>query len=265
MTDTPLTVTQEGPVRRLVLNRPNRRNALSRTLVNALYDQIASIQEGGGTRIVVLSGAGPVFCAGADLSEFVEASDEDQVRADAEGLSRLLAALVRCPVPIVAQVHGAAFGGGVGLVCAADIAIAATGTRFSLSEARLGIIPAVISPYVFAALGLREATARMLLAEPYGVDVALRQGLIQHAVSEADLAAAVDAHVDSLLRGAPGALAAIKRLPDLYLPERAGTDLQDRLNQILFERRRGEEGQEGMRAFLEKRPPRWAPDGERDR
>ena len=253
-----LTVARDGPVLRLTLSRPQRRNALSRALIAALSEAVALLHEGGDTRVVVLTGQGPVFCAGADLTEFAEAGDPERLRADAEALSDLLAAMVGCPVPIVAGVHGAAYGGGVGLVCASDVAVAATGTQFALSEARLGLVPATIGPYVVAALGEREAKARMLLAAPFGAEEALRIGLVQRVVAPDELPRAVDGAVTDLLKAAPGALAAIKR----FVPEIAGrptADVRERMMELLVERRASDEGQEGMSAFLAKRPPAWAP------
>jgi len=248
----------ERSVLRLTLARPERRNALSRALVATLTDAFASVEDGGDTRAVVLTGDGPVFCAGADLTEFAEAGDPERLRADAEALSDLLAAMAACPVPIVAGVHGAAYGGGLGLVCAADIAVAAGGTQFSLSEARLGLVPATIGPYVVDALGAREAKARMLMAAPFGVDDAHRIGLVQRVVAPAELEGVVESVVDDVLHGAPGALAAIKR----FVPEIAGksaADVRERVMDLLVERRASAEGQEGMAAFLEKLPPSWVP------
>ena len=250
-----LTVVREGPVCRVTLARPARRNALSRALVGELGRVFAGIASGDGTRVVVLAGEGPVFCAGGDIAEFGEAAATGRSAADAEGLADLLAAMAACPAPIVVRVQGAAYGGGVGLVCAADVAIAAEGTRFSLSEARLGLVPAVIAPSVVAALGAREARARMLLAAPFGADDALRSGLVHRVVPPARLDAAVADAVADLLRGAPGALAAIKRLPTLV----AGDDPATRAatTGLLVERLASDEGREGLRAFLEKRPPAW--------
>jgi methylglutaconyl-CoA hydratase len=251
-----LIVAQDGTVLRLTLNRPTRRNALSRSLVQALGHAVAGIAAGGTTRVVVLDGAGAVFCAGGDIAEFSASEGGDRARADAEGLVDLLAAMTACPVPIVAQVHGAAYGGGVGLLCAADLVVAADGTAFSLSEARLGLVPAVVGPYVFAALGIREAKARMLLATPFSVDDALRSGLVHRAVPPGELTVATDEVVASLLRGAPGALAEIKRFPALV----AGFDpatTRDAMAALLVERLGSDEAREGLRAFLEKRPATW--------
>lgn len=250
-----LRVLQEGPVLRLTMARPERRNALSRGLVAELHGAFSGIQEGSQTRVVVLDGEGDVFCAGGDIGEFSRAAADGRAVADAEGLTALLAAMAACPAPIVVKVHGAAYGGGVGLVCAADIAIAGAGARFSLSEARLGLVPATIGPYVVAALGRREAVARMLLAAPFGAEEALRCGLVHACVPDEGLDAAVEAAVADLLRGAPGALAMIKRLPAMV----AGDDPAGAMTQLLAERLASDEGQEGLRAFLEKRPAAWVP------
>ncbi len=255
-----LVIGQDGPVLRITLNRPARRNALSRSLVAAVGRAFAAIPEPDEARVVVLAGDGPVFCAGGDIAEFVESAESGHARADAEGITDFLTAMARCPLPVVARVHGAAFGGGVGLVCAADIVIAAEGTRFSLSEARLGLAAATIAPHVIAAVGPREAKARMLLATPFGVDEALRIGLIHRAVPADELDMAVEEVVASLLHCAPGALAAIKRLPATI--NGADPDVtRGAMTDLLVERLGSEEGREGLRAFLEKRPPAWVPEG----
>jgi methylglutaconyl-CoA hydratase len=250
-----LRILQEGPILRLTMARPERRNALSRGLVAALYDAFAAVAEGSETRVVVLDGEGAVFCAGGDIDEFAAAAADRQAGPDAEGISAMLAAVASCPAPVVATVRGAAYGGGVGLVCAADIAVASDGARFSLSEARLGLVAAVIAPHVIAALGPREAVARMLLAAPFDAAEALRIGLVHQTVSDDRLDAAVEAAVTDLLRGAPGALATIKRLPTLV----AGDNPSGAMTALLAERLASDEGQEGLRAFLEKRPAAWVP------
>ena len=256
--DDDLTIVQAGSVRRITLARPDRRNALGRALVAALHAAFAAIKEGGETRVVLLAGDGPTFCAGGDIAEFASAAADCHAAADAAALADLLATMAACPAPIVARVHGAAYGGGVGLVSAADVALAAEGTRFSLSEARLGLVPAVISPYVFAALGEREAKARMLRAAPFGAEEALRCGLVHQVVPAAALYAAVEEVVAELLHGAPGALAAIKRLPAaVSSTEPAAT--RAATTALLVDRLASDEGREGLRAFLEKRPAAWVP------
>lgn len=250
-------VRQDGPVLRVTLARPEKRNALSRGLVAALQATLAAVAADGATRVVLLAGEGPAFCAGGDIAEFAETAATGRARADAEGLAALFAALVACPLPVVARVQGAAYGAGVGLVAAADIAVAADGTRFSLSEARLGLVPAVVSPYVVPALGPRAAKALMLLAAPFGVDEALRHGLIHRAAPADRLDAVVDDIVGDLLRGAPGALAMIKRLPALV----AGGDqatARAATTDLLTQRFASDEAREGFRAFLAKRPPNWS-------
>lgn len=254
-----LTTTRNGPVTRVVLNRPERRNALSRELVRALHEAFASIAGDGEARVVVLSGSGVSFCGGGDIGEFAEAAAGGTATQDAESLADCLAAIASCPVPVVARVQGAAFGGGVGLVCAADVALAAEDARFSLSEARLGLVPAVISPYVLAALGPREGKARMLLASPFDAAEALRIGLVHQVVPADELDAAVERVVRDLLQCAPGALATIKRIPGLISGD---ADLTRHITTaLLAERLASDEGQEGLRAFLEKRLAAWVPPG----
>jgi methylglutaconyl-CoA hydratase len=251
--DDALTITREGPVTRITLNRPDCRNALSRALVRALHAAFTNLDAK--TRVVLLAGAGPSFCAGGDIAEFVESAETGNAESDAESLADCLAAIATCPVPVIARIQGNAFGGGVGLLCAADIAIAAGDARFSLSEARLGLVPAVISPYVLAALGPREGKARMLLAAPFDAAEALRIGLIHRAVPAAELDSTVDAAVADLLKSPPGALATIKRLPELIAGDAALT--RHITTALLTERLASDEAQEGLRAFLEKRPASW--------
>lgn len=250
-----LIVRQDGPVLRVSLNRPHKRNALSRSLVAALRQAFDQAAANAGARVVVVAGEGPVFCAGGDIEQFVASAADGQARSDAEGLTGLLAAIAACPLPVVVRAQGAAFGGAVGLIAAADIAIAADDTRFSLSEARLGMAPAVVGPYVVAALGPRAAKAHMLLAAPFEAAEALRIGLVHQAVPAADLDAAVDAAVANLLKNAPGALHRIKALSrDLASDpgaHRAATV------ELLVERLGSDEGREGLSAFLEKRPAAW--------
>jgi methylglutaconyl-CoA hydratase len=246
---------QDGPVLRLHLNRPHKRNALSRSLVSSLRHAFEDAATNPEARVVVMAGEGPVFCAGGDIQQFVASAADGQARSDAEGLTGLLAAIASCPLPVVARAHGAAFGGAVGLIAAADIAVVADDTRFSLSEARLGMAPAVVGPYVVAALGPRAAKAHMLLAAPFDATEALRIGLVHQAVPAADLDAAVDAVIANLLKNAPGALHRIKTLfrqlsSDTTAHREATVDL-------LVECLGSDEGVEGLRAFLEKRPAPW--------
>jgi methylglutaconyl-CoA hydratase len=254
----PLVTAQDGPVLRITLNRPERRNSLTRELVASLTDAFTSIREGSETRVVVLSGEGPVFCAGADIEEFLDAAASGRAMSDAEGVANLLAAMTACPAPIIARVTGGAYGGGVGLLCACDIAIAGGEATFSLSEARLGLAAAVISPYVIAAMGEREAKAKMLLGAPFDAAEAMRTGVVQQVVTEDRLDDAIQESIGNILRCAPGALAAIKRLTtDLRSLDAAGA--RALTTKLLAERLASEEGREGLKAFTEKRRATWAP------
>jgi methylglutaconyl-CoA hydratase len=258
MSSSSLQVVHDGPVLRITLNRPERRNSLSREIVVALRDIVSSIEAGSETRVIVLSGEGSVFCSGADIEEFLHAAESGRALSDAEGVADLLAAMTDCPVPIVARVSGAAYGGGVGLICACDIAVASEETKFSLSEARLGLAAAVISPYVIAAMGEREAKAKMLLGAPFDATEARRIGIVHQVVAKEALDGAIEETVDNILRCAPGALAAIKRLTK-QLNSLDSTEARKLTTNLLAERLASDEGREGLRAFTEKRTPVWAP------
>jgi methylglutaconyl-CoA hydratase len=258
-----LGVRHDGDVCVITLNRPARRNALSRELIAALHESIGSVAEGDGTRVVVLAGNGPVFCAGGDIAEYAEAAGTPRASANAEALARLLAAIADCPVPVVARVHGDAYGGGVGLLCAADIVVATPGGRFSLSEARLGLVPAAIARYMLLAMGERQALAQMLLAAPFGAMEARDWGVVHRVVPDGELDAAIEAVIGQLRLGAPSALATVKRLPRLL----AGRDRDQQHAAVVdlhADTLASDEGREGLAAFLDKRRPAWAPP-DRDR
>jgi enoyl-CoA hydratase/carnithine racemase len=245
---TTLRVERDGPVLRVTLARPERRNAFDAGLIADLADAFGDV---GDARAVVLAGEGESFCAGADV-EWQRASIDltfDENVEDALRLYRMLEAIDGCPAPVVARVQGYALGGGSGVVACADIAIAAEDAVFGFSEVRLGIVPAVISPFVFRHIGTGAARRYFLTGERFGADTALRVGLV-HEVA-ADLDAAVENVVASLLAGGPEAVRAAKRLAR----ERPGGGETAR---IAAERRTSAEGQEGLRAFLEKRSPRWS-------
>ena len=242
-----LTVERDGSVLRIVLTRPDRRNAFDAALIAELAEAFVNI---GRARAVVLAGEGASFCAGADV-EWMRASaglSFDENVADANAMRRMFESIDQCPTPVVARVQGHALGGGAGLVAAADIAIAAPTTQFAFSEVKLGIIPAVISPFALAKIGPGAARRYFLSGERFDAATALRIGLV-HEVAE-DLDGALDRLLAELLSAGPLAARWAKRLvrerPDG--PETA---------RWIAERRASEEGQEGLRAFLEKRPPAW--------
>jgi methylglutaconyl-CoA hydratase len=240
---------RDGAVLRITLARPERRNAFDAALIAELHEAFADV---GDARAVVLSGEGPSFCAGADVEwqrASIDLTYEENVE-DAMRLLRMLEAIDSCPAPVVCLAHGYVLGGGSGLVACADVAVAAPDAEFGFTEVRLGIIPAVISPFVLPKIGA-AARRYFLTGERFGAEVALRIGLI-HEVAE-DAPAAVDAIVGSLLAGGPVAVREAKRLAR----ERPGGV---ETAQIAAARRTSDEGQDGLRAFLDKRPPSWAPE-----
>jgi methylglutaconyl-CoA hydratase len=238
---------RDGEVLRVTLARPERRNAFDAALIGELADAFADV---GDARAVVLAGEGPSFCAGADVDwqrSSIDLSYEENVE-DYRRLYRMLESVFRCPAPVVARVQGFALGGGSGLVACADVAIAGEDAVFGFTEVRLGIVPAVISPWVLARIGPAAARRYFLTGERFDARTALRIGLV-HEVA-ADLDGAVERIVADLLAGGPIAVREAKRL----VLEPAGED--DALARAA-ERRTSAEGQEGLRAFLDKRPPRW--------
>jgi methylglutaconyl-CoA hydratase len=242
-----LTVERDGSVLRIVLTRPDRRNAFDAALIAELAEAFVNI---GRARAVVLAGEGASFCAGADVN-WMRASARlsfDENVADANAMRRMFESIDQCPTPVVARVQGHALGGGAGLVAAADIAIAAPTTQFAFSEVKLGIIPAVISPFALAKIGVAHARRYFVTGERFDAATALRIGLISEVAD--DLDGTVDRVVGELLSAGPQAARWAKRLvrerPDG--PETA---------RWISERRTSDEGQEGLAAFLEKRKPSW--------
>ena len=206
----------------------------------------------------MLSGEGPAFCAGADLAWMVKAvayTRQDNLR-DAEDLARMLELLDSLPVPLIGRVHGAALGGGVGLVAVCDIVVAADDTLFAFSEAKLGILPAVISPYVLAKIGVSAARELFLTGARFGADRARELGLVHKVVPLASLDEVVDRYVREVLTSAPTAIAAAKDLIKEIHGSKPAAVIGATTSRIA-EQRVSADGQEGMRAFLEKRKPKW--------
>jgi methylglutaconyl-CoA hydratase len=242
-----LRVERDGSLLRIVLARPERRNAFDAALIAELT---AAFADAGDVRAVVLTGDGPSFSAGADVEwmrSSVELSHEENV-ADALRLRAMLDAIDGCPAPVVAGVQGHALGGGCGLVACCDIVVAEHGTQFAFSEVKLGIVPAVISPFALAKIGPGAARRYFVTGERFSADVALRIGLV-HEVTD-DLAAAVDRVLGELLTAGPEATRAAKQLA------RAPLSAHETAERIAAHRASAE-GQEGLRAFLEKRAPGW--------
>ena len=251
---------REGAVARVTLNRPQLHNAFDEDLIQGLRDTFAALGEDTAVRVVVLTGAGRSFSAGADLNWMKRAAayDEERNRADARALELMLRTIDECPKPVIAVVNGAAIGGGVGLVAACDIAIAAEGAQFATSEVRLGILPAVIAPFVLRAIGPREARRWFLTAERFDAAEARRIGLVHEVVPADGLEARTDAMMADLLKGGPEALAEAKRLVQVVrtMPQ-GGSILAEATVAMIADRRASTEGKEGIAAFLEKRRPAW--------
>ncbi len=243
----------------VTLNRPDKHNALDAPMIGALTETLQTLDRDHGVRVVVLTGAGSSFCAGADLSAMraiAQASERDNVQ-DALRLGELLATLNTLSRPTIARVNGNAFGGGVGLVACCDIALASIDARLALTEIRFGIVPAMISPYVVAAIGARQARRYMLTAESISAEAAQRIGLVHEFASPEALDASVTRVIGSLLKGGPEAQREAK---ELLREVRVGAPDEQACHataQRLARLRASEEGREGLSAFLEKRAARW--------
>jgi methylglutaconyl-CoA hydratase len=253
-----------GTVAEVRLNRPETRNAFDDGMIGELTAAFAMLGRDSTVRAIVFSAEGSSFCAGADLHwmrQSIAYTFTENVR-DAHNLAQMLRTIHDCPKPVIARVQGAAFGGGVGLVAACDIAVALESARFCLSEVRLGLLPAVISPFVLRKIGTTAAARYFLTAEPFTAAQALDMGLItETAADESALDTVIDGLLTAILANAPEAIAQCKVLIEQVIHfdwERA----VDITTKLIAERRISAEGQEGMRAFLEKRPPRWSSTGE---
>jgi methylglutaconyl-CoA hydratase len=257
-----ITIRRDGPVERVTLNRPAVRNALNEHAIRELTWWAESAGKDPELRVAVLSGEGSVFCAGADvtwMSRIIGFSQQENIE-DAMELGRMFMALDRLPIPLIGHVHGAALGGGAGLCAVCDIVVAAEDAVFGFTEVKLGIIPAVISPFVLVKIGRSAARELFLTGARFSATRARDIGLVHAVVPTATIDATVAGYVNELLTSAPEAIAAVKVL----IPEvgRRGPGEAIALTAEAIARRRvSAEGQEGLRAFLEKRHPRWATRG----
>jgi methylglutaconyl-CoA hydratase len=244
-----LRIEREGNVMKVTLARPERRNAFDAALIAELTQAFADV---GDARAVLVSGEGPSFCAGADVEwqrASIDPSYEENVE-DALRLYRMLETIDACPAPVVARVQGYALGGGSGLVACADIAVAAEDATFGFSEVKLGIIPAVISPFVLPRIGVGAARRYFLTGERFDAATALRIGLVHEVVAPGVLDEAVSRVLDELETAGPEATREAKRLLREGPRDKGTTEVAARL-------RASPEGQEGLRAFLERRSPSW--------
>jgi methylglutaconyl-CoA hydratase len=242
----------------VTLNRPEKRNALSAQMIDDLTVVARNLGGQDHVRAVILSGAGPVFCAGADLDWMktqIEASRTERMNA-ARKLAIMLKTLNELPKPLIGRIHGGAFGGGVGLACVCDVAVAAKGTTFGLTETRLGLIPATISPYVLARIGEGAARRVFMSARVFNAAEARDLGLVANVVDDVDLDTCIQAEIAPYLSAAPSAVAAAKALFRALSSQIDDVVIENSIRQLadIWD---GEEASHGISAFLSKTPPRW--------
>ena len=256
---TTLDIRRDGPVARVWLNRPDVRNAFNDTVIAELTAAFTQLGTDPELRVIVLGGHGKAFCAGADLAWMRTMADYswDENRADAQALADMLWTIYRCPVPIVGRIHGDCYAGGLGLAAVCDVLVAGEGVQFCLSEARLGLMPATIAPYVIRALGEQAARRYFITAERFDAARAQALGLVHEVAAAEALDAKVDEVVATLAGNGPAALRACKRLVQDFagrpIDEALRTDSVRRIAGI----RASVEGKEGVQSFLSKRAPAW--------
>ncbi len=249
---------REGAVEHVTLNRPDVRNAFNEEVIAELTAWARSMRDASGARVAVLSGAGSTFCAGADIqwmSRMIEYSHEENVR-DATAMAEMFDALNTIPLPLIGRVHGAALGGGAGLVAICDIVVCDDRTVFGFTETKLGILPAVISPFALAKIGPSAAREWFLTGARFDAAQARAMGLVHASVPADGLDARVQAYVTELLSAAPGAVARAKALI-AEIAGKAPADVRALTSETIAAQRVSPEGQDGLRAFLEKRKPSW--------
>ena len=256
-----LKITTTGGVARVMLDRPEIRNAFDDALIAALTSALRELDADEGVRAVVLGGNGPAFCAGADLNwmKRMAGYGYEQNLADARALAEMLKTLDRMQKPTLARVHGPAFAGGVGLVAACDIAVGAHEAKFCLSEAKLGLSPATISPYVVRAMGERAARRYFLSAEVFEASEAHRLGLLSMVSPSEKLDGEIDKLLEHLVQGGPHSLHKIKNLIRFVSSGLISDEMIEDTAARIAEIRVSPEGREGIASFLEKRKPAWKP------
>lgn len=257
-----LAVERQGPIGRITMNRPERHNAFDDVLIAEMTEALRSMEAEDGIRVVVLSGAGKSFSAGADLNwmKRMAGFSKEENQRDAMGLGALMRTLAHLRKPTVARVHGAAYGGGVGLVACCDVAVAAQGATFSLSEAKLGLIPAVISPYVVSAIGERAARRYFLTAERFDAAEAWRLGLVHDlGSSHEEMDKKIATIIEAILACGPVAQREAKELIRAVAQRPVTSEVIQDTAERIARVRSSPEGREGVAAFLEKRRASWVP------
>ena len=254
-----ITYTKENLVAKIILNRPEIHNAFNEVMIQDLIDVFRNISKDNEVRVVVLTGNGKSFCAGADLNwmkKVVDFSYEENLKESLE-LAEFFYLIYSLPKPTIARVNGAAIGGGAGLVAVCDMVIASDKARFSLSEVKLGLVPACISPYEVRRIGEKNCRELFLTGERIDAQKALNFGLVNQVVPHDELDNAVDELVKQLLNSGPNALAMCKKLLQ-NVPLMSFDEVKKYTAEMIASLRMSEEGQEGMNAFLQKRKPKWA-------
>lgn len=252
---------RDGAVEYVTLNRPDVRNAFNEVVIRELTEWAGRAAGDRSVRVAVLAGAGSAFCAGADLKwmERMAGFTHGENVLDATAAAAMYAALSRLPIPLIGRIHGAALGGGAGLAALCDVAVADDRAFFGFTEVKLGIVPAVVSPYVIAKIGVSAARELFLTGMRFDATHALKIGLIHAVVPSDQLDARVEAYVQEMLGGGPEAIATAKELIRTVSGRRAEETI-GLTAETIAERRASAEGQEGIRAFLEKRTPKWSAD-----
>jgi methylglutaconyl-CoA hydratase len=249
----------EGRVAKVFLNRPEVRNAFNDGVITELAETFTRLGQDPGVRVIVLGGHGKAFCAGADLNWMKSMAGygwEDN-RADATRLAEMLWAIYSCPLPVVGRLHGDCYAGGMGLAACCDVLVAAEGMHFCLSEARLGLLPATISPYVMRAMGEQAARRYFITAERFSAAQARDMGFVHELVAPDALDAKVDEIVALLVANGPAAVKACKRLVQDFAGREITQDLRAETARRIADIRASDEGREGVQAFLNKREPAW--------
>ena len=250
---------RDGAIEYLTLNRPDVRNAFNADMIAELTSWAAALPRSSDVRAVVIAGAGKTFCAGADagwLAKSATYSEADNIR-DATAASQMFRAIDELPVPVIGRVHGAAIGGGAGLTAVCDVVVAADDAVFGFTEVKLGVIPAVISPFVLNKIGPSAARELFVTGARFPAARAYKIDLVHAVVPAPDLDATIERYLTEILASGPEAIAATKMLVRDVWANRGG-DLTALTAKALASRRASPEGQEGLRAFLEKRKPRWS-------
>ena len=257
-----LDIQRHGPVARVFLNRPEVRNAFNDGVIAELRETFTRLGTDTQLRAIVLGGHGKAFCAGADLAWMRAMADYswEQNRADAQALADMLWAVYRCPVPVVGRIHGDCYAGGVGLASVCDVLVASDAASFCLSEARLGLLPATISPYVVRALGEQASRRYLVTAERFSAAQAHALGFVHELCAPDALDAKVDEVVAALVANGPMAVRACKQLVQDVAGRPLEAELREDTARRIADIRASDEGREGVQAFLNKRPPSWQVD-----